>query len=242
MHCTKCLGRKCGGWWLPLAVHAGAQTASAGRWLETEVPPRPTSSVPLMWIMGGIRIQMGLPGGPLLFPPPTVPHTHTHTPLPSPKELTAFFSLSAFYIFTYNRLCWTLLSELPVCRTTLIVIVKWMCSGVIIPAVPFLLRYAMKMGWKMSEWLKQDDSFSHCGCYFLITPATASFFFVFVFFADTAAWWSKNKKWFFSVSPATLQRSSQWLMGRLSTPYWSEAQRPPYWSSLQSCRSYLHFC
>lgn len=34
------------------------------------------------------------------------------------------------------------------------------------------------MDWKMSEWLKQDDSFSHCACYFLITTAMVTFFFL----------------------------------------------------------------
>lgn len=56
------------------------------------------------------------------------------------------------------------------------------------------------------------------------------------------------KMWFslFPRPPCRGPRSG-WLMCMLSTPYWSETQRPLYWSCLQSCRdaistfvNYLH--
>lgn len=51
-------------------------------------------SVPLMWIMGGIHIQIGLPRGPLTIPPDSAIQYF-------PKELYAFLS-SVCYIFTYT--------------------------------------------------------------------------------------------------------------------------------------------
>lgn len=229
MHCTKCLGRKCGGWWLPLAVHTGAQTASAGRWLETEPPP--SSQCPWCGSWEKFVFRWGYLEALSRSHPR---QCHTHTPLPSLEELTAFFSLSAFYIFTYNRLCWTLLFELPVCRTTLIVIVNVLrCNNSSCFIFITLHENGLENVW-MAEtrwfffplWMLLPDYPSDGDVLFLLTQLPDD----------------QEKKRDFSVSVATLQRSSQWLMGRLSMPYWSETKRPLYWSSLQSCRCYLHFC